>query len=159
MFLAYIRVRVKIMGLIVIRADWDFATIPHFCDPIISTRTGGCGVRAVVGGIAPAAEGIGSQWVQSPRHGDPIANHHDRPCVCAPGDCVCYAGAAVLSWLVTDRGKRGMDCQPSLMGAHTRTDWQRPTCTAEGGGKEGSSWAALRPTWWAGVGAPEGRPF
>eukprot|EP01047_Picozoa_sp_COSAG01_P044939 COSAG01_NODE_4102_length_5348_cov_5.912555_6_plen_185_part_00 len=36
---ANIRVRVKIMGLIIKGTDRDFPTIPHFCDPIISTRT------------------------------------------------------------------------------------------------------------------------
>jgi hypothetical protein len=34
-----LRVRVKIMGLIIIRTDCDFPTILLFCDPIISTRT------------------------------------------------------------------------------------------------------------------------
>jgi hypothetical protein len=31
--------RVKIMGLIITRTDWDFPTFLHFCDPIIFTRT------------------------------------------------------------------------------------------------------------------------
>jgi hypothetical protein len=35
----YVRVRVKIMGLTRIRTDGDLATILHFCDPVISTRT------------------------------------------------------------------------------------------------------------------------
>eukprot|EP01049_Picozoa_sp_SAG25_P022769 SAG25_NODE_9282_length_379_cov_1.571429_1_plen_84_part_10 len=35
---ALVRVRVEIMGLIIIRTDRDFHTMLHFCAPIISTR-------------------------------------------------------------------------------------------------------------------------
>eukprot|EP01047_Picozoa_sp_COSAG01_P032756 COSAG01_NODE_2381_length_7792_cov_5.907578_6_plen_164_part_00 len=49
-----VRVRVKIMGLIIIRTDGDFPTILHFCDPVISTRTRS---RAASNAAAVAAGG------------------------------------------------------------------------------------------------------
>jgi hypothetical protein len=36
------RVYLEIMGSIIIRTGWDFPTIPHCCDPMISTRTRVC---------------------------------------------------------------------------------------------------------------------
>jgi hypothetical protein len=36
---ASVRVRVEIMGLIIIRTGWDSPTILYFCDPIFFTRT------------------------------------------------------------------------------------------------------------------------
>jgi hypothetical protein len=33
-----IRVRVEMMGWLIMRTDWDFPAIPHVCDPMISTR-------------------------------------------------------------------------------------------------------------------------
>jgi hypothetical protein len=41
-----VRVRVEIMGLAIIRTDWDLLTILHFCHPVISIRT-----RSWAGGV------------------------------------------------------------------------------------------------------------